>query len=82
MSEKALRFNNIKVNKNEFHKSKQAIDLDSITIDEIVVSEQKNYPQVYLEECKYKIKKIHTSRFINTELETDSESDVETDSEH
>ena len=44
-------------------------------------NEQKNYPQVYLEECKYKIKKIHTSRFINTELETDSESDVEADSE-
>ena len=42
---------------------------------------KKNYPQVYLEECKYKIKKIQTSRFINTELETDSESDVETDSE-
>ena len=42
---------------------------------------KKNYPQVYLEECKYKIKKIHTPRFINTELETDSESDVETDSE-
>ena len=41
---------------------------------------KKNYPQVYLEECKYKIKKIHTSRFINTELEIDSESDVETDS--
>ena len=44
-------------------------------------NEQKNYPQAYLEECKYKTKKIHTSRFINTELETDSESDVETDSE-
>ena len=42
---------------------------------------KKNYPQVYLEECKYKIKKIQMSRFINTELETDSESDVETDSE-
>ena len=44
-------------------------------------NEQKNYPQVYLEECKCKIKKIHISRFINIELETDSESDVETDSE-
>ena len=42
---------------------------------------KKNYPQVYLEECKYKIKKIHTPRFIKTELETDSESDAETDSE-
>ena len=42
-------------------------------------NEQKNYPQVYLEECKYKVKKINTPRFINIELETDSESDVETD---
>ena len=42
---------------------------------------KKNYPQVYLKECKYKVKKINTPRFINTELETYSESDVETDSE-
>ena len=40
---------------------------------------KKNYPQVYLEECKYKEKKINSPRFINTELELDSESDVETD---
>ena len=39
----------------------------------------KNYPQVYLEEFKYKAKKMNTSRFINTELETDSEPDNETD---
>ena len=45
-------------------------------------NEQKNYPQVYLEECKYKMKKTNSSKFINIELETDSESDVETDSEH
>ena len=38
MSEKTLKFNNIKINKKEFHKSKQAIDLDSITTDKIVVS--------------------------------------------
>ena len=42
--------------------------------------ERKNYPQVYLEECKYKVKKMQMSRFINTELEPDSESDSETDS--
>ena len=42
---------------------------------------KKKYPQVCLEECKYKIKKMHTPRFINIELETDSESDVKTDSE-
>ena len=40
---------------------------------------KRNYPQIYLEECKYKVKKIHTPRFINTELELDSESDVEAD---
>ena len=32
-----------------------------------------NYPQVYLEEYKYKIKKIKISKFINTELESESE---------
>ena len=42
---------------------------------------KQNYPQVYLEKCKYKVKKIHTPTFIKTELESDSESDAETDSE-
>ena len=40
MSEKILKFNNIKINKKEFHKSKQAIDLDSVTTDKIVVSDK------------------------------------------
>ena len=40
MSEKTLKFNNIKINKKEFHKSKQAIDLDSVTVDKIVVSDK------------------------------------------
>ena len=48
-----------------------------ITIDSVMRMEKKNYPQVYLEECKYKIKKIQMSRFINTELDSDSESDAE-----
>ena len=43
-----------------------------ITLDSIIKKKKKNYPQVYLEECKYKVKKIHTPRFINIELETDS----------
>ena len=30
---------------------------------------------MYLEECKYKIKKIQMSKFINAELELDSDSD-------
>ena len=52
-----------------------------ITADYVIKMNQKNYSQVYLEECKYKVKKICTPRFINVELESDSKSDVETDSE-
>ena len=55
--------------------------IDCTTIDYIIRMNKKKYPLVYLEECKYKGKKIHTPRFTNTELETVSESDVETDSE-
>ena len=46
-----------------------------ITVDSVMRMEKKNDPQVYLEECKYKIKKRQMSRFINTELDLDSESD-------
>ena len=48
-----------------------------ITIDSVLRLDKKNYAQVYLEECKYKIKTIQMSRFINTELDLDSESDSE-----
>ena len=53
-----------------------------ITIDSVMRMKKMNYPQVYLEECKYKIKKIKMSKFINTELESESEleSDTELDS--
>ena len=52
-----------------------------ITIDSVMKMNKKNYPQVYLEECKYKIKKIQTPRFINAELESDSDSGLEQYSE-
>ena len=44
--------------------------------------DKKNYPQVYLEECKYKIKKRKMSKFIDAELELDygSNSDSNSDS--
>ena len=41
MSEKTLKFNNIKIDKKEFHKSKQASDLDSVDTDKIVVVSDK-----------------------------------------
>ena len=40
MSEKTLKFNNIRVNEKEFHKSKQPIDLELVTVDQIVVSDK------------------------------------------
>ena len=40
MSEKTLKFNNIRLHKKEFHKSKQTIDLMSVNIDQIVVSDK------------------------------------------
>ena len=52
-----------------------------ITIDSVLRIDKKNSPQVYLEECKYKIKKILMSRCINTELDLDSESYSDSDDE-
>ena len=46
-----------------------------ITIDSVMRMEKKNYTQVYLEECKYRIKKIQITRFINAELKSESESE-------
>ena len=40
MSEKTLKFNNIRVNKKELHKSKQAINLDLVNVDQIVISDK------------------------------------------
>ena len=43
--------------------------------------EKKNYPQVYLEECKYRMKKTKMTNFINVELESESEPELESDTE-
>ena len=47
-----------------------------ITIDAGMKMEKK-YPQVSLEECKYRVKKMQMLRFISAEFETNSESDSE-----
>ena len=51
-----------------------------ITIDSVMKMDKKNHPQVYLEECKYRVKKIQMSRFISAKLKSDSESDSEAES--
>ena len=54
------------------------------TIDSVMKMDKKYFLQVYLEECKYKVKKIQMPIFINTELKSDSSdsSDSETEQEY
>ena len=40
MSEKTLKFDNIRINKKEFHKSKQPIDLISVNVVQIAISDK------------------------------------------
>ena len=40
MSGNTLKFNNIRADKKEFHKSKQTIELDLVTVDQIVISDK------------------------------------------
>ena len=48
MREKTLQFNNIILNEKEFHKSKEWIDLFSVKVDQIVVSDKfKHYNKVF-----------------------------------
>ena len=47
MSEKTLKFDNIRVNKKEFHKSKQPINLDLVNVDQIVVSDKFRHNDDY-----------------------------------
>ena len=51
--------------------------IDFITIDSVM----KNYPQVYLEECKYRTKKTKMTKFIKAELESKSQLEYDTELE-
>ena len=52
-----------------------------ITIDSVKSMEKKNYPQGYLEECKYKMKRVKMTKFMEAELESESESEFESEIE-
>ena len=53
-----------------------------ITIDPVMRMKKKNYPQICLEECKYRMKKTKITKFIETELESaESESELQSDIE-
>ena len=52
------------------------------TIDSVINFNKKNHRQVYLEECKYRIKKKQMPKFIKNELKSESglDSDLDSDS--
>ena len=45
------------------------ICIGAICIDFVLRIEKKNYPQVYLEQCNYKIKKGEIANFISAEVD-------------
>ena len=46
-----------------------------INIDNVLKIGGKSYPQVYLEQCKYKVKKREMKNFIDYEIDLDSDYD-------
>ena len=47
--------------------------LSCISIDSVLKVDKKNFPQVYLEQCKYKIMKREPKNFIDYEIDLDSD---------
>ena len=49
--------------------------ISCISVDSVVKIEKKYYPQVYLEQCTYKVKERKIKSLIDYDLDTDYESD-------
>ena len=55
--------------------------ISAIDIDSVLKIEKRAYPQAYLEQCKYKLKKRKPVNFIDSEIiDYDSETDSDSDS--
>ena len=52
-----------------------------ITIDSVINFNEKNHSQVYLKECKYRIKETQMPNCIKNELKSDSDLDSDLDSD-
>ena len=48
-------------------------------LDSVIESDEKYYPQTYLEECKYIQEKIKFENYIDKELDCDSDNDNDND---
>ena len=69
-------FNNniVPIEKNHY------ICIPAIDIDSVLKIDKKTYPQAYLGECKYELKKRKLVSFIDSEIIDDSDSDSDIDS--
>ena len=54
----------------------------AIDIDSVLKIDKKVYPQAYLEQCKYKLKKGRPVDFIDFEIKTDSDDDDDDDDDY
>ena len=50
-----------------------------ISIYSVMKMDKKNYPQLYLQECRYKIQKKKMTRFIDVELDLDGSDDSDSE---
>ena len=65
---------NILFNGDEIPKERvQYTCISCISIDSVLRVDKKSYPQVYLEQCKYKMKKKELKSFIDYEVDISSE---------
>ena len=51
------------------------VPIPAIDINSVLKIDKKSYPQAYLEECKYKLKKRKSVSFIDSEIIDDDDSD-------
>ena len=62
-------FDGVKIPKEKM----EYVCLACISIDSVLKIGRKYYPQVYLEQCKYKVKKREIKNFIDYEIDLDSD---------
>ena len=66
--------------KDEIPKEKiHYVRIPAVCIDSILRADKKNYPQVYLEQCKHKIKKRELVSLIDDEIDLSSNNSDDSD---
>ena len=56
--------------------------ISAIDVDSVLKIEKRAYPQAYLEQCKYKLKKRKPVNFIGSEIDDDTDDSYDSDNEN